>query len=219
LRNPCGSRGPRDTAAQPFAGVLGGTARSGQSPDVASLMDPTEYEHQTLTLALEGDADAGAEALRLCVSGLDAGHLSPALSAYLGNRLHGVVLALDDAEKLRGIKSSGAIRSARDGGIAEALRINRPVRKRLSPAPAWQTPLAAIGWLLRRRRRSLDQCYAQMDQARLILENKSLSRREAERILGTHAVMGRNSNRALIVALGPQLRGMLPTFLRETGRR
>ena len=58
-------------------------------------MTPQEYEAKyeaaTLAKALEGDADAGREALQLCRAGLDHGNLSRPLAAYLAERLWLVV--------------------------------------------------------------------------------------------------------------------------------
>ena len=50
-------------------------------------MTDDEYRAETIRAALDGDADAGLEALRLCRSGLDHNNLHADLSFYLAQRI------------------------------------------------------------------------------------------------------------------------------------
>ena len=178
-------------------------------------MTPDEFEAETVARALEGDHEAGREALRLCRAGLDSGTLSRLLAAYLAERLWLIDMAIDDAESLRKIKrSSGSIRSARDAGIAEALCITKPAKKPRDPFPDWQLPYAALGVLLLKAGMKAEAVKGAMDEARQRIEGKdaSLHRREAERILRTYRPMHNLDNGLLLHLLGP-LREILPTYL------
>lgn len=183
-------------------------------------MTTDEYEAETVARALEGDPEAGREALRLCRAGLDGGTLSRPLTAYLAERLWLIDKALDDAESLRKIKhSSGSVRSARDAGIAEALCIKKPAQKPRDPLPDWQVPYAAFGVLLLKANMRPEQVKGAMDEARQRIEgtNASLHRREAERILKAYLPMHNLDDEMLLHLLGP-LREILPTYLPQTRR-
>lgn len=184
-------------------------------------MTPEQYEAETLKRALAGDADDGREALKLCRAGLDAGNLSPALAAYLAERLWLIDRALDEAQKLRAIKkSSGSVRSARDAAIAEALCIKKPAKKPSDPLPDWQVPYAAFGVLLLKANMKPERVKGAMDEARQHLEGRdaSLHRREAEKILKAYLPMHNLDDETLLRLAGP-LRGILPTFLPQAKRR
>lgn len=184
-------------------------------------MTHDEYEAETLKGALAGDADDGREALRLCRSGLDAGNLSRALTAYLAERLWLIDKALDEAEALRRIKkSSGSVRSSRDAAIAEALCIKKAAKKPSDPLPDWQIPYAAFGVLLIKSGMKPEQVKGTMDEARQRVEGTSanLHRREAERILKAYLPMHNLDDEMLLRLAGP-LRDLLPTYLPQTNRR
>jgi hypothetical protein len=181
---------------------------------------PEQYEAETLKGALAGNADDGREALRLCRAGLDAGNLSPALAAYLAERLWLIDKALDDAEKLRKIKgSSGSVRSDRGALIAEALCINRPAGRPSDPLPKWQIPYAAFGVLLQKAGMRPEQVKGAMHEARQSLEGRdaSLDRREAGKILSAYEPMSNLDDESLLSLAGP-LREILPTYLPQAKR-
>ena len=174
-----------------------------------------DYEAETLARALDGDADAGREALRLCATGLDHGNLSAPLAAYLAERLALIDKALDDTEALRKIKkSSGSVRSSRDAAIAEALCIKRPAKKPSDPLPQWQIPYAAFGVLLLKGGARPEAVKGAMDEARQRLEgaHASLHRREAERILMAYLPL-HSLDCVSLLELAGDLREILPTFL------
>ena len=52
-----------------------------------SPLSESEYEQATISQALEGDVEAGMEALRLFVFGSDTGNISPALLRYVADRI------------------------------------------------------------------------------------------------------------------------------------
>ena len=181
-------------------------------------MTDDEYKAETIRLALEGDHEAGREALQLCRAGLDHGKLSRALAAYLAERLWLIDQALDEAEKLRTIKkSSGSVRSARDAAIAEALCIKKPAKKPRDPLPAWQMPYAAFGVLLLKAGLRPESVKGAMDEARQRVEGRdaSLHRREAEKILKAYLPMHNIDDEMLLHLAGP-LRGILPTYLPQS---
>ena len=184
-------------------------------------MTADEYVTETLARALDGDAEAGREALRLCRSGLDHGNLSAALASYLAERLWLIDKALDEAETLRRIKdSSGSFRSARDAGIAEALCITKLAGRPRDPLPDWQIPYAAFGVLLTKSGMKPEQVKGAMDEARQRVEGESASlhRREAEKILKAYLPMHNLDDEMLLRLAGP-LRDLLPTFLPQANRR
>ena len=180
----------------------------------AEAMTEVEYQAETIRCALDGDHEAGREALRLCREGLDHGNLSRELAAYLAERLRLIDDALKEAERLRKIKkSSGSVRSARDAAIAEALCIKRQAKKPCDPMPEWQVPYAAFGALLLKAGLKPEQVKAAMDVARRHVEGKDagLDRREAERILKTHSPMRNFENDRLLDDM-KSLREILPTY-------
>ena len=179
-------------------------------------MTDNEFEFETLARAIDGDADAGREALRLCLAGLDYGNLTTPLAAYLADRLRLVENALGEAEALRSIKkSSGSIRSARDAAIAEALCIKKPAQRPPDPLPQWQVPFAALGALLLKRGMRPEAVKGAMDGARQRIEGKDLDRREAERILAAYLPMRNFDDETLLHLAGP-LREIVPTFYPQT---
>ncbi len=184
-------------------------------------MTVEEYEAETIRLALEGDHEAGREALRLSRAGLDHGNLSARMAAYLAERLWMIDQALNEAEKLREIKhSSGSVRSARDAAIAEALCIKRPAKKPRDPLPDWQVPYAAFGVLLLKAGVRPESVKGAMDEARQRVEgvDASLHRREAEKILKAYLPM-RNLNDEVLSHLAGPLREILPTYLPQSKQR
>ena len=182
---------------------------------VRPMMTGDDFEAEVIRRALDGDHEAGREALRLCRAGLDGGTLSRRLAAYLAERLWLIDQALDEADKLRAVKkSSGSIRSARDAAIAEALCIKKPAKKPRDPLPDWQVPYAAFGVLLLKAGIKPERVKGAMDEARRQIEKKDegLHRREAERILKAYLPM-RNLDDDLLLHLAGPLRGIVPTFL------
>jgi hypothetical protein len=190
-----------------------------------------EYEDETIRRALDGDAEAGREALRLCRSALDARSMSPRLTAYLADRLAAIEDALDEAEKLRRVKkSSGSIRSARDAAIAEALCVNRPAKKPRDPFPEWQVKYAAFGLLLQRALVRPERVKAAMDEARRWHEgnDSALDRRTAERLLAAYKPLlapllapdvepeDKERREELLLHLAGPLREIVPTYLPQT---
>lgn len=183
-------------------------------------MTDDEFEAEVLRRALEGDHEAGREALRLCRAGLDHGNLSRRLAAYLAERLWLVDQALDEADKLRAIKkSSGSFTSARGAAIAEALCIKRAAKKPRDPLPDWQVPYAALGVLLLKAGMRPEQVKGAMDEARQRVEGMeaSLHRREAEKILKAYLPLRLLDDEMLLHLAGP-LREILPTFLPQPER-
>ncbi len=145
------------------------------------FLSTEEYEQETIRLALEGDHEAGREALVLCRTQLAARSLSPALSDYLAARLHDV---------LEGIKPDRIITSDDyRQAVLNALRINRPPVKPDNPFPDWELPLAAIAALMVHRGYRPTRVYEAMSDARQILETKDLAEKEARRIRDTYVVM------------------------------
>ncbi|MBK9362946.1 MAG: hypothetical protein IPM99_18475 [Rubrivivax sp.] len=178
-------------------------------------MTQDEYEAETIRLALAGDADAGRAALSLCREALDARSISPRLAQFLADRLWAIDQALDEAERLREIKtSSGSIRSARDAAIAEALCIKRQAVKPRDPFPDWQRQYAAFGTLLLKAGLRPEKVKAAMDEARRHNEgpDTGLDRRTAERMLAAYAPMRDLDNELLMHLAGP-LREIVPTYL------
>lgn len=178
-------------------------------------MTQDEYEAETIQRALDGDADAGREALSLCRAALDARSVSPQLAAYLADRLWAIDEALAEADRMRAVKkSSGSVRSARDAAIAEALCINRRAGKPRDPLPEWQEKYAAFGTLLLKAGLRPEKVKAAMDDARRRIENKDagLDRRTAERMLEAYLPM-RNLNDEMLLYLAGPLREIVPTYL------
>lgn len=187
---------------------------------VRPMMTGDDFEAEVIRRALDGDHEAGREALRLCRAGLDHGNLSRRLAAYLAERLWLIDQALDEADKLRAVKkSSGSIRSARDAAIAEALCIKKPAKKPRDPLPDWQVPYAAFGVLLLKAGIKPERVKGAMDEARRQIEKKDegLHRREAERILKAYLPM-RNLDDDLLLHLAGPLREIVPTFLPQAKR-
>ncbi len=81
------------------------------------FLSTEEYEQETIRRALEGDYEAGREALLLCRDLLTARSLSPLLADYLAARLHDVLEGI----KPERILTSDDFRQA----LLNALRINK----------------------------------------------------------------------------------------------
>lgn len=156
---------------------------------VAPLAE-SEYEAATIRRALDGDHEAGREALRLCRSGLDNGTLSRQLAEYLAQRLWQIDQAIEQAEQLRATKKpSSSIRSDRDAAIAEALLVNRRPGKPRDNFPDWQYRYAALGALLLRAGKRPEKVKVAMEDAREQFEGKPLDRAAAGRILAAYKPM------------------------------
>lgn len=184
-------------------------------PDAVGVLADAEYEAQTIRRALDGDPDAGRDALDLCRAALDARSISSRLADYLADRLHAIDLALVEAERMRQIKkSSGSIRSARDAAIAEALCIKRPPKKPRDPFPEWKRHYGAFGVLLLKAGLRPEAVKAAMDTARRDIEGNDagLDRRTAERILAACQPMMVLDDDLLLHMAGP-LRRIVPTYL------
>ena len=126
------------------------------------FLNTNDYEQETIRRALEGEHEAGREALLLCRNQLTARSLSPALADYLAARLNDV---------LEGIKPD------------RALCIAKPPGKPPDPLPEWQQQLGALAALLVQRGYKLSTIAEALDDARLKLFNKNLDDREARRII------------------------------------
>ena len=138
------------------------------------ILSTEEYERETIRLALEGDHEAGLEALRLCRSGLDAGKLTAHLALYLAERLNDV---------LEGIKPDRIITSDDyRQAVLNGLRINRPVGKPADPFPEWQQELGAMAALLTQRGYKPKQIALALCNARASVHDKTLEESDAHRI-------------------------------------
>ena len=126
------------------------------------FLNTDDYEQETIRRALEGEHEAGREALLLCRNQLTARSLSPALADYLAARLNDV---------LEGIKPD------------RALCIAKPPGKPPDPFPEWQQQLGALAALLIQRGYKPSTIAEALDDARLKLFNKNLDDREARRII------------------------------------
>ncbi len=140
-----------------------------------------EYEQETIRLALEGDHEAGREALMLCRIQLAARSLSPALADYLAARLHDVLEGI----KPERILTSDDFRQA----LLNAVRINKSPGKPLDPFPEWEQPLGAIAALLFQRGYRPTKINNAMSDARQIHQSKDLDAKEARRIRKAYAPM------------------------------
>jgi hypothetical protein len=130
---------------------------------------------------LEGDHEAGREALTLCRTQLAARSLSPTLADYLAARLHDV---------LEGIKPDRILTSDDfRQSLLNALRINKDPGKPLNPFPEWEQPLGAVAALLLQRGYKPTQINVAMSDARQKNQSKDLDAKEALRIRKTYAPM------------------------------
>lgn len=120
-----------------------------------------EYEQETIRLALEGNHEAGREALTLCRNQLAAKSLSPALADYLAARLH---------DLLEGIKPDRALCIAKSPG------------KPADPFPEWQQELGAMAALMFKRGYKPKQIAPALCDARARLHDKSLEESDAHKI-------------------------------------
>lgn len=126
------------------------------------------FERQLIARALAGDAEEARYALERCAEGVLLGRLSECMRQYLHDRLREIVDGIDPAQ---------------------ALRIARPAHRPRNPFPDWETPLAAFAALLEQRNRDPESIIGLMDEARQIIEGKSLERSEAQRIRRTYKPM------------------------------
>ena len=125
------------------------------------FLSTEEYEQETIRRALEGDHEAGREALVLCRTQLAARSLSPALSDYLAARLHDV---------LEGIKPDRALCIAKSRG------------KPANPLPDWQQELGAMAALLTKRGYKPKHVALALCNARASVHDKSLEESDAHSI-------------------------------------
>ncbi|TRZ68247.1 MAG: hypothetical protein D4R98_02535 [Comamonadaceae bacterium] len=140
------------------------------------FLSTEEYEQETIRLALEGDHEAGREALVLCRTQLAARSLSPALSDYLAARLHDV---------LEGIKPDRALCIAKSPG------------KPADPYPDWQQELGAMAALLTRRGYKPNQIARALCDARALVHDKPLDEADAHGIRTKWGPMQAIDERAL----------------------
>ena len=125
-----------------------------------------DFEKETISRAMDGNAEAGMQALRLCRAGLENNSLSPTLSVYLAARI---------TDLLDGVQPERALCIAKESGPG------RPV----NPFPEWQQNLAAFAAVLHRRGYSPQIIANAMCDARMKVNYKSLDNREAHRIRAT----------------------------------
>ena len=125
------------------------------------FLSTEEYEQETIRLALEGDHEAGREALMLCRIQLTARSLSPMLADYLAARLHDVP---------EGIKPDRALCIAKSPG------------KPADPFPEWQQELGAMAALMFQRGYKPNQIARALCDARASVHDKPLEESDAHRI-------------------------------------
>ena len=125
------------------------------------FLSAEEYEQETIRLALEGDHEAGREALTLCRTQLVARSLSPALADYLAARLHDV---------LEGIKPDRALCIAKSPGKPD------------NPFPDWQQELGALAAMLAQRKYKPKQIALALCNARASVYDRPLEESDAHRI-------------------------------------
>jgi hypothetical protein len=122
------------------------------------------YEQATIDRALAGDGEAGREALDLCAHGLLSRKLSPAMADYLAERL---LAYLDGGQSL---------------DRAMCVEVERGAGRPRTHLPEWEEPIAVVAALLTKRGFRPEQLNRAMDDARELLDGKSLGRSEAKRI-------------------------------------
>ncbi len=124
-------------------------------------MTDSEYREETIARALAGDAEAGREALKLCVFGLDANNMPADLRFYLAERI---------TEVLEGVP------------LGKALCIVKGRGRPKEPHPQWRLQLGALAALLTQRGyRPQEVCVAMCDQ-RSALHNLPLDESDAHSI-------------------------------------
>lgn len=140
-----------------------------------------EFERETIRLALEGDHEAGREALRLCRAQLTARSLSPLMADYLADRLHDVLEGIMPNR----IITSDDYRQA----VLNGLLINKPNHKSVDTFPEWEQPLGALAAILSQRGYRPTKINAALSDARQQHQSKDLDEREARRIRKTYSPM------------------------------
>ena len=120
-----------------------------------------DSDQETIRRALEGEHEAGREALSLCRDQLTARSLSPALADYLAARLHDV---------LEGIKPD------------RALRIAKPRGRMPDSTPDWEMHLGALAALLAHRGYAVGQIADALCDQRAAIYDLSLELSDAYRI-------------------------------------
>ena len=139
-----------------------------------NIQNTEEYEQETIRLALDGDHEAGLEALRLCRNQLAARSLSPVLADYLAARLNDV---------LEGIKPDRIITSDDyRQALLNALRIKKRAGKPANPFPDWQRELGAMAALLTQRGYKPKQIALALCDARASVHDKPLEESDAHGI-------------------------------------
>ena len=129
--------------------------------------DPEWLEREMIARALAGDTKEARDVLARCAEHALLGTLSVPMRNYLHDRLREVVDGIEPSK---------------------ALRIARPASKPRNPFPDWEAPLAAFAALAHRRQHAPEKIDA-MDEARQIIEGKSLCRTQAQRIRATYKPM------------------------------
>ena len=161
---------------------------------MTDFLNTDDSERKTILLALEGDHEAGRDALLMCCTQLMKRSLSPALADYLAVRLLDVL----ESTKPDRIITSDDFRQA----LLNALRINKPPGKPADSLPKWQIPLGAFAALLVQRGYKPKKINAAMSDARQRLQSKDLNAREAQRIRKTYASMQKMNARTLVSWVG-----------------
>ena len=157
-------------------------------------LNTEDIEKETISRALEGDHEAGRDALLMCCTQLTARSLSPALADYLAARLY---------EVLEGIKPDRIVTSDDfRQALLNALRINKPPGKPADELPEWQIPLGAFAALMVQRGYKPTQINVAMSAARQRLQSKDLNAREAQRIRKTYASMQKMKADTLVSLVG-----------------
>lgn len=160
-------------------------------------MDEGEYERLTLQLALDGSADDGLEALRICEAALvrcatEPGARMPShLARYLADRLAQI---LDD------VPPNIALCIAKERG------------RRPDPIPDWQTELAALDLLLERQGVPTEKRNDELDvsRARTSESKNGVSRKEIYKIRQAHLPMRQLTADVLWELAGTRLRVLWP---------
>lgn len=145
------------------------------------FLSTENYEQETIRLALEGDHEAGREALTLCRNQLAAKSLSPALADYLAARLHDV---------LEGIKPDRALCIAKSPG------------KPADPFPEWQQELGAMAALMFQRGYKPKQVALALANARASVHDKPLEESDAHRIRSKWRPMQAIDDKTLVQLAG-----------------
>ncbi|MCP5263632.1 MAG: hypothetical protein H6929_19965 [Rhodoferax sp.] len=172
-------------------------------------MNTEEFEAETIRRAKGGDAEAGREAIHLCISGLYSGQLSEPLRFYLADCLN---------DFIAGVPIERAM----------CLEIERARGRPADPFPEWEEPLAAVAALLFQRGYSPEAINSAMSEARAAedlairgvsdrhAEGKGLERSQANRIRRIYRPMQRMSERLLLNLCTPAMRELMEHFPTQT---